>query len=647
MSNNPTSESAGIGAAPLGLLVVQPTTFCNIDCRYCYLGHRAENHRMSSATVQAVARFIRDIPLRDPQLAVVWHAGEPLTLPLDFYEAAFRTLQAEAAPVRIEHHIQTNATLVSDEWCSLFKRWSVRVGVSIDGPKPINDAHRIDRAGRGTYDKVMRGIGTLREHSISFTAIGVLTQDSLCMPEDIWGFFEALGATQVAFNVEEQEGTNLSSSFSGQNEEQFRAFVRRITQLRLNSPVGLRMRELDGMRGHLSAPPGSEVERADLMPGAIINIDYDGNVTTFSPELLGATHETYGKFAWGNVHRQGWNEVLSHPGFRKAFDDIQAGIERCRETCAYFSVCGGGNPSNKLSELGTFRGTETQYCRLHVQAFADIVLEELEQELSSDKVEKSLTSERGGSLEGRQANADIDIYLTGAGIAFPDHLTVETIDILTSCKRVATNLQERDLEGLPQDLKDKCISLWSLYQDRRVRTENYNDVFNAIVEMAEIERPIAWLTPGHPVIFDSVTAALLKEGKSRGWNVRVVPAISSIDTMLAELGYDPAHGMLIHECTGLVRRRIPLDRTVAAMLLQPAVFDVHVAIIKPGGAGPDLSPLRDYICQFHSPDHTCAFIRSASKVGERDLVTWTALRDMASVPYERVAGSTLFVPPAG
>jgi hypothetical protein len=104
--------------------------------------------------------------------------------------------------------------------------------------------------------------------------------------------------------------------------------------------------------------------------------------------------------------------------------------------------------------------------------------------------------------------------------------------------------------------------------------------------------------------------------------------------------------MLIHEATGLVRRRIPLHRTVAAMLLQPAVFDVNVAIIDAGSKGPDLSPLRDYIAEFHAPDHKCAFIRSSSGFGEPDLVTWTALRDLTNVPYDRIAGSTLFVPPA-
>jgi len=121
--------------------------------------------------------------------------------------------------------------------------------------------------------------------------------------------------------------------------------------------------------------------RADNRPGAIINIDVAGNVTTFSPELLGVEDERYGKFHWGNVHTDDWQAVVSNPGFQQAYSDILVGIEQCRNSCAYFSVCGGGNPSNKLGELRTFAGAETQYCRLHVQAFADIVIDELEHEI--------------------------------------------------------------------------------------------------------------------------------------------------------------------------------------------------------------------------------------------------------------------------
>ncbi|MGB6909683.1 MAG: radical SAM protein, partial [Methyloceanibacter sp.] len=179
-----THAPVNVELAPLGLLVVQPTPFCNIDCSYCYLSHRSDTTRMDVATVKAIARFLRGVPLREPQLSVVWHAGEPLTAPIEFYEIAFGALQAEAAPTLFQHHFQTNGMLINDDWCELFKRWSVRIGVSIDGPKEIHDAYRVDRSNRGTYDRVMRGVAKLQEHEIPFTVIGVLTRTALQAPDE-------------------------------------------------------------------------------------------------------------------------------------------------------------------------------------------------------------------------------------------------------------------------------------------------------------------------------------------------------------------------------------------------------------------------------------------------------------------------------
>ena len=140
----------------------------------------------------------------------------------------------------------------------------------------------------------------------------------------------------------------------------------------------------------------------------------------------------------------------------------------------------------------------------------------------------------------------------------------------------------------------------------------------------------------------------LYESGALPWEVRVIPAVSSIDTLLAELRYDPASGLLVHEATALVNKRIAVPRSIALLLLQPGVFQVDVAIVSDFGNAvvPDLAPLRDYLLEFCPEDHRCAFIRSSSKVGERDLITWQKIRDFASMPYTLVAGTTLYVPPA-
>jgi uncharacterized protein len=338
---------------------------------------------MAMQTVQAVVRFIRDVPVAREPLGVVWHAGEPLAVPTSFYESAFECFASDPEVVPVRQHIQTNGVLIDDSWCSLFKRWSVYVGISIDGPKIIHDSHRVDRAGRGTFDRVMRGIAKLHEHEIPFSVLAVLTRESLSAADELWEFLASLRISgRVGFNVEEAEGVHGASSMTGNGRlAAFRKFMSRLAELhQKHSPI--RIREFESMRRHLSAPRGADVARSDNRPGAILNVDVEGNLSTFSPELLGVSHPLYGKFWWGNVHTNSWAEIAENPGFRRAHADIAAGIELCRQSCQYFSVCGGGCPSNKLAELGTFAGTETDHCRFHVQAIADVVMEKVEREMA-------------------------------------------------------------------------------------------------------------------------------------------------------------------------------------------------------------------------------------------------------------------------
>lgn len=114
----------------------------------------------------------------------------------------------------------------------------------------------------------------------------------------------------------------------------------------------------------------------------------------------------------------------------------------------------------------------------------------------------------------------IDLYIVGAGVSFPEHLSIETVEALGKCNAIRTNLPEEHLSLLPADLRAKCKSLWSFYKDRRRRSDNYQDVVEEVMRVAETEKPTAWLTPGHPVIFDSVTTALVSRGRAKGGRYR-------------------------------------------------------------------------------------------------------------------------------
>ena len=194
------------GAGPIRLVVVQPTPFCNINCSYCYLTRRNDRARMSMEVIDAVGQSILASPLAATDVSVVWHAGEPTMVPIAWYERAFSQL-ATVPGVRLNHSFQTNGVAVNSDWIDLWRRWNVRVGVSIDGPREINDRHRRTRGDRGSFDAAINGLRRLRESGYPFHVISVLTRSSLEQPDELMDFYLSEGITYVCFNVEEERGS--------------------------------------------------------------------------------------------------------------------------------------------------------------------------------------------------------------------------------------------------------------------------------------------------------------------------------------------------------------------------------------------------------------------------------------------------------
>lgn len=366
----------------LELLVVQPTPFCNLDCDYCYLADRANTVRMPRAVLRKT--FERVLASRHARegFTVVWHAGEPLVVGVDFYEEAIELLrELDTRGLEIHHAFQTNATLVTPEWCEFFKRHRARLGVSVDGPAFLHDAHRKTRSGRGTHDRVMAGVRRLREHGVSFHVISVLTSRSLDHPDELFRFYVENGIRRVAFNIEEVEGVNDSSSLGREDAaEKTRAFLGRFLDLVETTGADLRVRELHGL-GRLVAGGGSVERNQENTAMRILSVDHAGNFSTWSPELLGQKSPEYGDFLLGNVRDDDLDALERSTKFRHLRREIERGVAACRESCEYFGVCGGGAPSNKYFENGTFASTETLHCRLSKKAVADVLLERLEEAL--------------------------------------------------------------------------------------------------------------------------------------------------------------------------------------------------------------------------------------------------------------------------
>jgi uncharacterized protein len=376
-----------MGARPpswLRLVVLQPSPFCNINCDYCYLPGRTLTHRMSPDTLRLAVERIFATDLVSDEVTFVWHAGEPLAVPISWYEMAF-DLIAELTPpqTKVVHSFQSNGTLINDRWCEFIKRRGVCMGLSIDGPDFIHDAHRKTRAGVGTHLSAMRGASLLQKHEISFHVIAVVTRESLSHADEIFDFFLANGMMHFGFNIEELEGAHTHSSLDGEGDDAIESFFRRIFTLQKSRKGEVRVREFDAalhrvLMGRDEAVSHFVYENEQVRPFGILSVDWEGNFSSFSPELLGLSHDLYGDFSFGNMHRDALLDMPGNPKFIRVLSDIQSGVELCRQSCEYFKVCGGGAPANKLFENQSFATTETRYCRYAVKVPTQIVLEDLE-----------------------------------------------------------------------------------------------------------------------------------------------------------------------------------------------------------------------------------------------------------------------------
>ena len=360
------------------LVVIQPTPFCNIDCRYCYLPDRSNKAVLAEETIANLFTQIFASGWLQQGVSVVWHAGEPMVLPIDFYRRAFRLIdRLKPADIELTHAFQTNGTLIDDAWCAFFTEANVNIGVSVDGPQRLHDINRRTRAGRGTFDKTIAGIRRLRQHGVPFHVISVLSAESLAAPREMFDFYLSEGIDRVCFNVEESEGDHVSRSFGETGiEDSYYRFLREFWRLAAAAPGKFSfIREIDDATRLVLRPNGAVFFNQLVEPFAITSMDWTGNVATFSPELLGLKNSAYGDFILGNINRDTLADMAESAVLQRMRRDIDAGVALCRERCDYFSICGGGEPVNKLAENGTFVSTETTYCRMTKMRATDLVLD--------------------------------------------------------------------------------------------------------------------------------------------------------------------------------------------------------------------------------------------------------------------------------
>ena len=181
-------------APPAFHLLAKPTgATCNLDCTYCFflskeMLYPSSQFRMSDEVLERYIRQLIDSH-QTPDVTIAWQGGEPTLMGLDFFRRAVAYARQYQKPgTRIEHTIQTNGTLLDDEWCRFFKEHEFLVGISIDGPRELHDAYRVDKGGKPTFHRVMQAARLLRQHDVQFNTLTTVHAANADHPLDVYRF---------------------------------------------------------------------------------------------------------------------------------------------------------------------------------------------------------------------------------------------------------------------------------------------------------------------------------------------------------------------------------------------------------------------------------------------------------------------------
>ena len=197
--------------SPLYVMLKPVGSRCNLNCRYCYYLEKGRLYpNQEPLSEELLETFIQQYLEAQtmPEVLFTWHGGEPLLLPLSFYRRALELQQRYARGRQIDNCLQTNGTLLTDEWCEFLRENRFLVGISIDGPQPFHDAYRCR-----SFEKVMRGVRLLQKHHVEWNAMATVNHLNADHPAEFYRFFKVIGCQYLQFTPVIERVSQRDGSF--------------------------------------------------------------------------------------------------------------------------------------------------------------------------------------------------------------------------------------------------------------------------------------------------------------------------------------------------------------------------------------------------------------------------------------------------
>lgn len=353
--NSPLSLSNHSFPKPVAFnTMVKPRgAICNLDCQYCYFLKKESlypdsSFRMSDETLELYTRqYIAAQSV--PEVTFAWQGGEPTLMGLDFFKKAVALQRKYQRPgMRIYNAFQTNGTTLNEEWCQFFKEHDFLIGLSLDGPRPLHDAYRVDKGDRGTFDRVMAGLDLLKKHGVEFNVLTTVHAANGSHGLEVYRFLrDEVGAQFIQFipiverdnETGNQEGVQVTNrSVTG---AQYGTFLNSIFDEWVRRDVGEIFVQIFDVA--LAAWLGERAGLCIFEPtcGQALALEHNG-------DLYSCDHFVEPKFRLGNIHEIALEEMVVLPKQHKFGQDKRDTLPQyCRE-CEVRFVCNGGCPKNRI-----------------------------------------------------------------------------------------------------------------------------------------------------------------------------------------------------------------------------------------------------------------------------------------------------------
>lgn len=254
-----------------------------------------------------------------------------------------------------------------------------------------------------------------------------------------------------------------------------------------------------------------------------------------------------------------------------------------------------------------------------------------------------------------ESASDFDIAVVGRGVREVEHLTLEALAVLKSCKRgFVSALTQDEVDTLRNSVLNHLksaepfpplSSLSVAYRSDRPRTDDYADAGEVVLDAAASESPVAYLPQGNPLIWDAVTQRILEGARARGFRTKVVPGISFIDTMVVDLERDVAPGIQIYDASWALAAEIHLDTRAACILGQVGQFRNRHPLTETMPQATAMEALRDYLLRYYPCEHPIVLVRSQTAGSGQPFVRPLTLSELAAAPEDHQLWPSIYIPP--